>query len=66
MRAELERACDIAWDAYQDKRKAPGTRKAGAEFADPGYDLTVEWIAAREAIRVAQAHHGGTIAHPHC
>jgi multimeric flavodoxin WrbA len=62
MRAELERACDIAWDAYQDKRKAPRTRKAGAEFADPDYDLSVEWIAAREAIRTAQALHDNAAA----
>ena len=57
MRAELERACDIAWDAYRDKRKAPRTRKAGPEFADPGYDLSIEWIAARAAISAAQARH---------
>ena len=65
MRAELERACDIAWDAYQDKRKAPRTRKAGAEFADPDYDLSVEWIAAKKAIGAAQARHDDAAAPSH-
>jgi multimeric flavodoxin WrbA len=62
LRAELERACDIAWDAYQVKRKAPRTRKAGVEFADPDYDLSVEWLAAREAIRAAQVQHDSAAA----
>ena len=65
MRAELERACDIAWDAYQDKRKAPRTRKAGVEFADPDYDLSVEWIAAKKAIGAAQARHDNAAAPSH-
>lgn len=55
--AELERIVDVAWDAYANHRKAPITRKAGPEFADPDYDMSVEWLAAREAIREAQARH---------
>jgi multimeric flavodoxin WrbA len=46
---------EIAWNNYVDSRKAPVTRKAGPEFADPDYDLSVEWIAARERIRQAEA-----------
>jgi multimeric flavodoxin WrbA len=57
LRDELERITDVAWDAYKHSRKAPHTRKAGAEFADPDYDLSVDWIAAREAIRAAQQRH---------
>ena len=57
MRAELERACDIAWGAYEAGRKAPRTRKAGPEFADPNYELSLEWLAAREAVRIAQERH---------
>jgi len=57
IRAELKSACDIAWDAYQAKRKSPRTRKAGAEFADPDYDLSLDWIAARDGIGAAQARH---------
>ena len=44
----------IAWDAYEHGRKAPITRKAGPGFADPDYDLSVEWFETRE--RLKQAH----------
>jgi multimeric flavodoxin WrbA len=53
--AEIERIADAAWDAYSHSRKAPQTRKAGPGFADPDYDLSVDWIAAHEAIARAQA-----------
>ena len=45
----------IAWDAYQEGRKAPVTRKAGPGYADPDYDLSVEWLETRERIQQAQA-----------
>ena len=54
---ELERIVQVAWEAYAEHRKAPITRKAGPGFADPHYDLSVDWLAAREAIREAQARH---------
>jgi multimeric flavodoxin WrbA len=50
---------DIAWDAYQEGRKAPITRKAGAEFVDPTYDLSTDWLEARTAIGRAQEAHDG-------
>src|SRR3954465_5368115 len=46
-----------AWDAYSNSRKAPHTRKAGAGFADPDYDLSVDWLAARDGIAAAQRRH---------
>ena len=48
--AELHKVADAAWNAYQHSRKSPRTRKAGAGFADPDYDLAVDWIAAQEAV----------------
>ena len=36
----LERIERIAWEAYAEGRKAPVTRKAGAGYADPDYDLS--------------------------
>jgi len=45
----------IAWEAYEAKRKAPRTRKAGPGFADPDYDLSVDWLAARERLQAAAA-----------
>jgi multimeric flavodoxin WrbA len=53
-RDALERLLEVAWEAYQEDRKNPRTRRAGRGFADPGADLPVEWLAARDAIRSAQ------------
>ncbi|MBU2410189.1 MAG: flavodoxin family protein, partial [Gammaproteobacteria bacterium] len=44
----------IAWHAYDEGRKSPVTRKAGPGYADPDYDLSVEWIDARERLDRAQ------------
>jgi multimeric flavodoxin WrbA len=51
---ELAKITEAAWDAYANSRKSPKTRKAGPEFADPDYDLAVDWLAARQAIQEAQ------------
>ncbi|MGF6612796.1 multimeric flavodoxin WrbA [Paraburkholderia sp. WSM4175] len=53
--ASLARLEAIAWDAYRQGRKAPVTEKAGPGFADPDYDLSVEWRTASERIKAAQA-----------
>ena len=54
---QLERIVKIAWDGYEKGRKSPVARKAGPGFADPDYELSVEWLAARAAIEEAQARH---------
>ncbi len=54
---EIQAITNVAWDAYSDSRKAPRIRKAGPGFSDPDYDLSVEWLAARDAIAAAQRHH---------
>ena len=54
---ELEAVLETAWQAYSGNRKAPRTCKAGAEFADPSYDLSVDWLDARDAIRRAEERH---------
>jgi hypothetical protein len=46
---ELDRIAAAAWEAYAHSRKAPRTHKAGSEFADPEYELSVDWLAARAA-----------------
>ena len=56
-RDSIDDLADRAWDAYQDSRKAPLTRAAGDEFADPSYQLSVEWLEARAAIREAARAH---------
>ncbi len=55
--AELDKIAAAAWDAYDQGRKSPRTRKAGGEFSDPDYDLSVDWLAARAAIREAERRH---------
>ena len=54
---ELSAIVGAAWDAYAEGRKAPLTRAAGPGFADPGYEIAVDWLAAREAVIAAQARH---------
>ena len=44
----------IAWDAYTDDRKAPLTAKAGRGFADPEYQLSVEWRETRDKLLEAE------------
>ena len=51
---ELDRIAEIAWEAYDDSRKAPRTRKAGPAFADPEHEVPIEWLEARQAIIEAQ------------
>jgi multimeric flavodoxin WrbA len=55
--AAIDRLEGIAWEAYQAGRKAPVTVKAGPGYADPDYDLSVEWRDARAAIDAAQREH---------
>ena len=50
----LDRITDAAWDAYDNSRKAPHTRKAGPGYADPDYDLSVDWIEASRKIKEAE------------
>jgi multimeric flavodoxin WrbA len=43
----------IAWDAMVEGRKAPITQKAGNGFADPAYDVSVEWLDTRKRLIAA-------------
>src|SRR6478752_4165380 len=60
--AEIARLVDIAWQGYIEGRKTPRTVKAGPEFADPDYDLAVEWKATatpcsrRRRVSATRAH----------
>ena len=54
-REAIARLEEIAWDGYAHSRKAPMTAKAGPGFADPDYDLSVEWRATRDALVAAEA-----------
>jgi multimeric flavodoxin WrbA len=50
----ISRLEEIAWLAYVEGRKAPFTQKAGDGYANPDYDLSVEWIATKTRIDAAQ------------
>ena len=45
---------EIAWNNYKDGHKAPVTEKAGPEFLDPSYDMSVEWRATRDRLLAAE------------
>lgn len=55
--SELSKIAEVAWQAYAESRKSPITRKAGEGFTDPDYEVSVDWLAARDAIQAAQARH---------
>ncbi len=56
--AAIARLEALAWDAYTEGRKAPSTRAAGPGYADPHYQLSTEWLAARQRLADAQARWG--------
>ena len=53
-RAAIDRLEEIAWGAMQEGRKAPVTRPAGRDFADPTYEISVQWLDTRQRLKAAQ------------
>ena len=53
-RDAISRLAAISWDALQQGRKAPVTRPAGRGFADPSYELSVQWLDTRKCLKAAQ------------
>lgn len=51
---ELERIAELAWQAYDEYRKSPRGRPAGAQFADPQFELPLEWLETRKQIHAAE------------
>jgi multimeric flavodoxin WrbA len=58
--SEIDRLVDISWAAYDEYRKSPRKRKAGPGFADPEYELPIEWLQARDNILRAEARQRAT------
>jgi multimeric flavodoxin WrbA len=54
---EISAIVEVAWQAYDEYRKSPRTRKAGPGFADPDFELPVEWLETRERIEEAARGH---------
>src|SRR3977135_3691500 len=57
LQRELDAIVAAAWDGYSNSRKAPVTRKVGPGFADPDYDISVDWLGGRQALLAAQPRH---------
>jgi multimeric flavodoxin WrbA len=51
---EIERIIEKAWEGYDKYRRSPRTRSAGRGFADPDFELPIEWLETRTAIRNAE------------
>ena len=50
----LSKVEEVAWNNYIEGNKSPFTAKAGVEFADPDYALSVEWKATRDKLLAAE------------
>lgn len=44
----------VAWDTYINEKKLAHTEKAGAEFSNPDYELSVEWKQTRDRLLAAE------------
>lgn len=51
----IDEVVRVACEAYDDYRKSPRTRRAGPGFADPDFELPVEWLETRRQIQEAEA-----------
>ena len=56
VRNEVERVIDVAWNNYNEYRKSPRKRKVGEGFADPDFELPIEWLETRARIIEAERH----------
>lgn len=56
VRDSLAQVEEVAWDNYINGRKPARTEKAGPQFADPDYALSVEWRQARDRLLEAERH----------
>jgi len=54
---QVSEIVDLAWTAYDEYHKSPRTRKAGPGFADPEFELPIEWLDARDRIQEAEREH---------
>jgi multimeric flavodoxin WrbA len=54
VRGEIDRVIEVAWKNYDEYHKSPRKRKAGRGFADPQFELPIEWLETRRQIRLAE------------
>jgi multimeric flavodoxin WrbA len=53
-RGSLAQIEAIAWDGYIKGRKSPVTKKAGAEFKLPDFEVSAEWLDTHAQLQAAQ------------
>ena len=53
----VQEIVNLAWKTYDEYHKSPRKRKAGPGFADPDFELPIEWLETRERIQTAQREH---------
>jgi multimeric flavodoxin WrbA len=51
---QIAEIVEVAWKAYHEYHKSPRTRKAGPGFADPEFELPIEWLETRDRIQQAE------------
>ena len=62
LQPEIARIIATAWDGYHAYRKSPRTRRAGPRFIDPDFDLSIDWLNARDAVAHAERKQRSTAA----
>jgi multimeric flavodoxin WrbA len=65
LRPEIDQIAAAAWDAYKNYRKSPHTRPAGSGYADPSYELSVEWRDASRRVQEAERRQKDPASPPH-
>lgn len=48
---QIAEIIEVAWQAYDKYRMTPRKRKAGPGFAEPEFELSIEWLETRERIQ---------------
>ena len=51
---ELQKIAEVAWTVYDEYHKSPRKQTAGPGFADPTFELPVEWLETRARIARAE------------
>jgi multimeric flavodoxin WrbA len=54
IRSEIEKVIEAAWQGYSNSRKSPHTQPAGPGYADPSYELSVDWVDASRRVKEAE------------
>lgn len=61
---EIQEIVNVAWKNYDEYHKTPRKRKAGPGFADPDFELPIEWLETKERIEAAQREHDDPAGRP--